>query len=240
MKKIFLAIAVLISSQGFSQIFISKAMVEYEVKINNHKSIGEGTWADIIRDKLPKLSTSWYQLTFNADKSIYQFNRKDETTKFPWGSNNEDDVWYNDFTNNTYIEQKNVFGDNYILKDSMSNLKWKITNENREIAGFNCRKAVGILFDTVYVFAYYTDEITLSGGPMSLHGLPGLILGVTIPRMYSSWIATKVQVNGIDESKITPPKKGKQRKVGELQDILVERTKDWGSYGQMQVWNIFL
>jgi GLPGLI family protein len=57
-------------------------------------------------------------------------------------------------------------------------IEWKLSpNETREFAGFMCRKATGVIFDSVYVFAFYTDEITVSGGPMGLHGLPGYDYG---------------------------------------------------------------
>jgi len=240
MKKIILIAALFITAKGFSQVFISKGVVEYEVKVNNHKSMGEGMWADMMRDKLPKISTSYYTLTFNNDKSIYQFNRKDLASKMPWDAGEEDNIWYNDYVNDKFVQQKNVFGETYILTDSLSNIKWKMTNENREIAGFNCRKAVGVIFDSVYVFAFYTDEITASSGPLSLHGLPGLILGITIPRMYTSWVATKVQVTEVEEKKMVAPKKGKQQKASELKASVIKLTKDYGSYGQQLVWKIFL
>ena len=83
-------------------------------------------------------------------------------------------------------------------------MEWRLTNENRVIAGFNCRKAVAKIFDSVYVFAFYTDEILIPGGPCSINGLPGMILGVTIPRLFTSWIATKVTLTGVDENIITP------------------------------------
>jgi GLPGLI family protein len=93
-------------------------------------------------------------------------------------------------------------------------LDWKLVpNETREIAGFNCRKAQAVIFDSVYVFAFYTDEITVSGGPMGIHGLPGMILGITIPRMFTSWIATKLQVNGVKTNIIVPPTKGKKKEA---------------------------
>ena len=240
MKKIFCVAAMLIGLKSFSQVFISKGMVEYEVKVNNHKSFGEGIWADMMKERLPKFSTSYYQLTFNNEKSVYKFNRQDQVAKLPWGNEKEDDIWYNDYEHDNFVQQKGVFGDSYILTDSLMKIKWKISNESREIAGFNCRKATGIIFDSVYVFAFYTDEITATGGPMGLHGLPGLILGITIPRMFTSCVATKVQVNGVDEKVIVAPKKGKQKKARELQETVVKATKDWGTYGQQAVWNIFL
>ena len=237
-----LLMAVTLSFQSLqAQVFIEKGMIEYEVILNNHKAMGEGTWAEMFKDRVPKLSTSYYQLTFDADKSIYQFNRKDEKNKTPWGNDgSEDNLWYNDYKNENFVQQKSVFGDTYILTDSLIKIDWKITNENRQIAGFNCRKAVGKLFDSVYVFAFYTDEITVSGGPMSLHGLPGMILGITIPRMFCSWVATKLEVNGVNFAKINAPAKGKKKKAKELQETVVKVTKDWGSWGQQAVWNIFL
>ena len=224
-----------------AQVFIEKGLIEYQVVVNNHKAMGEGTWAEMFKDKIPKLSTSYYQLTFDIDKSIYLFNRRDEKTKSPWmNDNGEDNIWYNDYSTEKFIQQKNLFGETYILADSLKKINWKITNENRMIAGFNCRKAVGVLFDSVYVFAFYTDEITVSGGPMSLHGLPGMILGITIPRMFSSWVASKVEMNGVNYSKIIAPVKGKKKKPVELEVNIIQATKDWGKYGQQAVWNMYL
>ncbi len=241
MKYIFCLAFLLCFKAAAAQVFIDKGMIEYEVKVNNHKAMGEGTWADMMRDKFPKLSTSYYQLTFNTDKSIYLFNRKDEKTKMPWGNEGEDNVWFNDYKSESFVQQKSVFGDTYILTDSLIKIDWKMTNETREIAGFNCRKAVGKLFDSVYVFAFYTDEITVSGGPMGLHGLPGMILGVTIPRMFSSWVASKLEINGVNYNALnTPPTKGKKKKAKDLQETAVKVTKDWGSWGQQAIWGIFL
>jgi GLPGLI family protein len=242
MKYILFICAVFFAHNLQAQVFIEKGLIEYQVVINNHKAMGDGMWAEMFKDKVPKLSTTYYQLTFNNDKSIYLFNRKDEKTKAIAFMNDasEDNIWYNDYKNENFVQQKAVFGDTYILTDSLIKIDWKMTNESRDIAGFNCRKAVGKLFDSVYVFAFYTDEITVSGGPMSLHGLPGMILGITIPRMHSSWVATKVEINGVNYSNLNPPVKGKKKKAKELQETVVKATKDWGSWGQQAVWNIFL
>jgi GLPGLI family protein len=90
--------------------------------------------------------------------------------------------------------QKQIAGTNFVIADSIPKIEWKITNENREIVGYNCRKAVGKIMEDVYVFAFYTDDITISGGPCSINGLPGMIFRLTIPRLYTSYVATKVDV----------------------------------------------
>jgi GLPGLI family protein len=75
---------------------------------------------------------------------------------------------------------------------------------------------------------------------MGIQGLPGMILGLTIPRMFSSWIATKVQVNGVNTNIIAAPTKGKKKPATELEVSVKKATKDWGTWGQQSVWNIFL
>ena len=122
--------------------------------------------------------------------------------------------------------QKNMYGSDLVVQDSIRELQWKLTNENRVIAGFNCRKAVATIFDSVYVFAFYTDEITIPGGPCSINGLPGTILGVTIPRLYTSWIATKVMLSGADENAIKPITSKKPFSMLTLGKFLDDRTKD--------------
>jgi len=242
MKKILFSIIILSTFSANAQQFINSGMIEYEVRINNHRMFGDGFFAEMFKDKMPQFSTTYYRLTFNDNKTVYKFDRLNEKDKLPWGSNNaEDNIWFNDFNTSTRINQKFVFDQTYILTDSLMKLDWKLMpNETREIAGFVCRKAQAIIFDSVYVFAFYTDEITVSGGPMGIHGLPGMILGITIPRMFSSWIATKLQVNGVNTSIIAAPTKGKKKPAGELRLAVEKVSKDWGTWGRQSVWNIFL
>ncbi len=242
MKKYFLILMISCCQLLNGQQFINNGMIEFEVRVNNHKTFGDGIWAEMFKDKIPQFSTSWYTYTFNDNKAIYKFDRKDEATKLPFSNMYSDDnIWYTDYTSGTFTDQKFVFDNTYLLSDSLMDIEWKmVPNETREIAGFNCRKAVGIIFDSVYVFAFYTDEITISGGPMGIHGLPGMILGITIPRMFTSWIATKVRVNGVNFNTIVAPQKGKKKKATELQQNVIDATKDWGSWGQQSVWNLFL
>jgi GLPGLI family protein len=241
MKKIFFLLLIVGGSAVNAQQFVNSGVIEFEVRRNNHKLFGDGIWAEMAKSRFPQFSTSYYMLSFADNKAIYKYDRKDERTKMPWGNENEDDIWFSDYTNNTYTDQKFVFDNTYLLSDSLLKINWKLSpNETRDIAGFNCRKATGIIFDSVYVFAFYTDEITVSGGPMGINGLPGMILGITIPRMFTSWVATKLQLTGFDRNKIAAPTKGKKRVATELQENVRKATSDWGTWGQQQIWNIFL
>ena len=231
-KIFFLATVLFSQAYVYAQQFISKAVIEYEVKSNIKKTMGNGTVEDMLKDQLPQFKTGYYNFTFADNKSIYQFDHWDEQSKkVPqyWRKSDEENVWYYDYNAGKYNMQKNVYGSNFNVEDSIPKLQWRITNENRIIAGFNCRKAVATIFDSVYVFAFYTDEITIPGGPCSINGLPGMILGVTIPRLYTSWIATKVMLNGVDQNSIRPISVKKNYSMKDLESMITERTKDWYS-----------
>jgi GLPGLI family protein len=228
MKILFTALFFLLLINVKAQTFINKATVQYEVKTNIKKTLGNSIWDEMIKDKVPDFKTSYYNLTFANNKSIYKFNAApDNLKRFYRGADQE--VWYSDFNTGEYIIQKNIYGSNFNLEDSLLHIDWKFENEHRTIAGFDCRKAVGIIMDSVYVFAFYTDEITLTGGPCRINGLPGLIMGLTIPRLYTSWIATKVMVNDVDEKSIKPETAKKYLTAKAFLDNLQSRVKDWFS-----------
>jgi GLPGLI family protein len=250
-RNIILSALLFIITMAHAQQFIDKAVIEYEVKTNAKKRMGNGSWAEMLKDQMSQFKTGYYTYTFADNKSIYKFDRWDEKSKVPefLRKSDEENIWYFDFTAGKFNMQKDVYGSKFYVSDSIPVIDWKITNENREIAGFNCRKAVGKIMDSVYVFAFYTDEITIPGGPCSVSGLPGMILGLTIPRMYVSYIATKVMLNGVNTAAIKPVEAKKNYTYATLKSTIKERIKEWVSEdddedGKMWmnqfVWSIYL
>ncbi len=213
-----------------AQQFITKAVIEYEVTANIKKTMGNNMFTDMIKDQVPQFKTGYFDFTFANDKSIYKFDRwADESKRVPqwYKKSDEENVWYCDYEADKLNMQKSVAGGSISIEDSMRKMRWRITNDTRVIAGFNCRKAVAVMFDSVYVFAFYTDEIMISGGPCSINGLPGMTLGVTIPRLYTSWIATKVMLTGVDEKIIKPVSARKYYDLNYLKTTMIDLTKDW-------------
>ncbi len=243
MKNVLLAAFLLLAaSYSEAQQFIHSGTIEYQVVKNNHSMLGdEGIFAEQFKKQIPRLSTSYYTYTFNDNKAVYKFDRNDQKTATPWNREVEDEIWYNDYTTGAFSNYKFVMSDYYLLNGNLMDIEWKLSpNETRVIAGFNCRKATAIIFDSVYIFAFYTDEITVNGGPMGIHGLPGTILGLTIPRTYTSWVATKVEMAGVDSKKIQAPTKGKKKDATELIKQIQTMTKDWGQYAQQLIWQLGL
>ncbi len=215
------------------QQFITQGTIEYEVKANVKKTMGNDSWDEMMKENMSDFKIGYYTYSFKDDKSVYKFSRWNETIKIPkwWKESDEEDVWSYDFKNSKGIRVRNINGTKFYIADSFPQINWKISNESREIAGFNCRKATGIIFDSVFVFAFYTDEITIPGGPCSISGLPGTILGLTIPRMYTSYIATKVSVANITDASIEAPDTKKPYTNTNFKLFIEEKTKEWFSWG---------
>jgi GLPGLI family protein len=128
---------------------------------------------------------------------------------------------YNDMTSHLTTIQKNIYGSQFLLKDTTRKIKWKITGETRDIAGYTCRRANGVISDSIYVVAFYTDKIRVGSGPESFNGLPGIILGVVLPHENVTWYATKITDMAIAPATIIPPKKGKVLTTwGDMKEVI--------------------
>jgi GLPGLI family protein len=139
---------------------------------------------------------------------------------------------YTDLDEHISIGEKKVFEDMFLVKDSTRKIKWKITDETRDIAGYTCRRANGIMLDSIYVVAFFTGKIPVPGGPESFNGLPGMILGVALPHENVSWFATKVTDTTLPQNAITAPKKGKPLDNKGFRETLDNALKDRGQMGK--------
>ncbi|RYG08992.1 MAG: GLPGLI family protein, partial [Chitinophagaceae bacterium] len=151
---------------------------------------------------------------------------------FDLPSAHQNNTIYTNVENATSVAQKKIFEETYLLKDSTRKITWKITDEFRNIAGYDCRRANAVIMDSVYVVAFYTDEIPVSGGPESFTGLPGMILGVALPREHTTWFATAVTDQPVTADKMKIPAKGKPVDHKSLSEILKKALKNWGDSGQ--------
>ena len=220
--------------------FLGHGKIEFERKINVHKQIDneEGSdWYKEFISKQPKFYTSYFDLQFNGTKTIYKPGRETDPFRNWWliGPSKEN-VVVADMETQIMNSQKKVFEDIYLLQDTIGKLQWKITEELRTIAGLECRKAVAVICDSVYVVAFYTDEIPVSGGPESFNGLPGMILGLAIPRLYTTWFATKFELIEPKPTDFAIPAKGKKITNQNLQTLLQKSLKNWGKQGQRNIW----
>ncbi len=221
-----------------AQDFITRGKIEFEVKKNNKKIFNSSVNGDDpFAGALPAYDVSYRDLVFANNQLIYTPGRQAPTLSL----GNANNSVYTDLDLQKTVARRYMMDDYYVYEDSLHKIKWKIENETRKIAGWECRKAVGRIHDSVYVVAFYCPEIIPQGGPELFSGLPGMILGLAIPRYYTTWFATKIELANIDESKITPPviKKSKQYSRKELAEIIYKKYKAAGWWKEATVEKVF-
>jgi GLPGLI family protein len=146
-------------------------------------------------------------LKFNNDETLFEPVKNDQLDEMVKQyimmlALDFESVTLSNLSSRSFLRYNDIIGEKIIVEDSMKRVKWKITDEYREIAGYNCRRANGITPDSIYVIGYYCNEIPISGGPESINGLPGMILGLVVPSQHVSYFATKVELsNGVTMDK---------------------------------------
>jgi GLPGLI family protein len=216
-------------------IFLSAGKIEFEKKVNTYSQLEDNdTWSEIQKKTMPKFRSTYFDLLFDKNKTIYQPGREnpDNNKTFFSESIADENVIYAELDSSKSVSQKKVFEQVFLIQDSTRQIQWKITDETRMIAGFQCRRANAIIMDSVYVVAFYTDDIITTGGPESFNGLPGMILGVSLPHQHVTWFATKVSAAPVTAAQLRVPSKGKKVTNASLKEQLKERMKDWGKYAQ--------
>ncbi len=226
--------------------FTTSGTIEFEKRVNMY---------GVIKAVINKDNESWYApafeqykksnpqfkvlkstLTFGSNKTLYAPVADNAPASNSWFSDmplaQQINTTYTDLNTNLSATNKKIFEETFLVKDTARKINWKITEETREIAGYMCRRANAIVMDSIYVVAFYSDEIPLSGGPESFSGLPGMILGLALPHENVTWFATKVTDAPVAETSLRAPVKGKVTTSAALKTTLTKAMEGWGEYGK--------
>jgi GLPGLI family protein len=239
-KTLLVILCVAMSFAVQAQVLLLQGKITFERRENMHKLLDDeiaaekdpNPWMAEARKMAPKYRTDIFQLSFTPQKSLYQMTTEDEIPfNQRWYRTAYNNMVLTDLTGKRFSTQKGVYEKEYRITDSLPQHKWKLSNEYREIAGKNCRKATTILFDSVFVIAFYTDEIPVSGGPENFQGLPGMILGIVIPRIHYTCFATSIQSVVVPETELQLPpvkRKTEQVNIATFKKTMMDAFKDWG------------
>lgn len=229
--------------------FITSGKISYERKFAQHTLMEslqseegmDAAWADELKKLFPKMVTDNFVMDFTETKTHYRMLKENPDNKYMvFGFKpSETDLVIQDFSTETTLMKKSLFENEYYIKDSLPKYEWKITGELRDIAGFECKKAITKICDSVFVVAFYTDQIMVKGGPESFNGLPGMILGLAIPRLSETIYATKLEL--ITTEIPTPPQgRSKVVKKNQVMADLKKGLDNWGKFGKVIVWSTSL
>jgi GLPGLI family protein len=220
---------------GFSQ---QQGEISYTTKVNLHANLPDDENGRMIREMTPEFQEMHHTLLFTKDESLYQSKKEtEETNTFEQEEGDvqiqiemavPDEKIYTDIKNGLIVEQRDLMGKRFLIKDSIRQNDWHILEESKIVMGINCQKAA-LYQETDTIEVWYTTEIPISTGPAGFGGLPGLIVQVSMDQGLMEITATKYIKRTIEKKEIKAPTKGKvvtdkqfreleEKKMKELQE----------------------
>jgi GLPGLI family protein len=195
-------------------------------------------WMEKMKAQIPKFNSSFFDLVFDTARSIYKPGKEVPGSVFKMfgGGPATENIVLTDYAAKTVKANKKVFEQKFFVEDSERKIDWQVKDEIRTIANYKCHKAVAIICDSVYVVAFYTEDIVVSGGPEMFGGLPGMIMELAIPRLHTTWTADKVELIEPKETDFVIQEKGKKVTEKELYETVESSFKTWGKMAPRNIW----
>ncbi|WP_207497085.1 GLPGLI family protein [Aridibaculum aurantiacum] len=232
MKKILIAItAVLCSHTLLAQ--VKEGTILYERKMDMHRRIQD----EQMKAMMPQFRTSKHQLLFSDSVSIYKAVQEEEAPDpFADGGGNRvmfrmsagEGEQYRNFSNQRFIESRELGAKTYIIEDTIRQQPWKLTDETKTILNYSCKKATRKTERGQEVEAWYTEAIPCPAGPEGFASLPGAILQLNINNDEIVYVATAVS-DKVNAKELKEPSKGKKVNRAEFAKLMQEM---YGSPGQ--------
>jgi len=198
----------------FGSAQITKVKVVYERKTNLFKKFKDERMQKWIKEE-NKIKVDMFDLIVSDSMSVFKPQDTELRDQIEWAT--QKNTTYQNTNSGTRFMKKNLWGEELMLTDSLVKRTWKITDGNRKIAGYNCRKAIWKANDTTKIYAWFSYDILPQVGPESYYGLPGLILGLATEDGGVIYFAKKVEVlASVEMNEVQFPKKKKVKQVEEV------------------------
>lgn len=192
---------------------------------------------------IPSGTESKMQLTFNKNESLYKEAPKEEVAPEAnsmesgvqvkiMGANQNSLIYYNR-TDNQKLESKDFFGKQFLITSEPEKAQWKMTGEQKKVAGYNCMSAEMTESnpekegEVSITTAWFAPEIPHSIGPGSFQGLPGAILEVAYKQnsLEVTITADEIALSTLQET-IEQPSDGKKVTETEFKEIAEKKMKE--------------
>lgn len=206
---------------AYSQYSFGKVI--YERKTNLFKKYKDQEVRNWLKDE-HKIKVDVFELYFNDSLSVFRPQESELKDKMSWATNSS--TVYQNLKQGKKMGIMDIWGEKLYVEDTLTIRQWKITGSKRNIAGYNCRKAIWQKNDSVRIYAWYAEELMCSVGPETFNGLPGLILGLATEDGGLIYFAQKVEIKdpGVEPLRF---KKGKE-KIYATEELKSKMQKDFG------------
>ena len=140
----------------------------------------------------------------------------------------DDSKIYKNQIDNEFITEESIFDRKFLVMDTMKVFGWNLLNEDAEINGYKCKKAV--TGDTI---VWYSPDVPVNNGPGIFWGLPGLIIKI----QYLNTTITATKINWLEDVNliIEKPEKGKKITRGKFDKLYEKKHRQRGNTPQTRV-----
>lgn len=252
MKTIITSIALVlvttISAQNFTGKATYKTSRKSDVKFGGDQKGLDDKMQEELQKRLQKMNQKTFILKFDKTKSFYKEEEKLADPKpkvggarvvvMSFGGSGSGSIYYKNLQEKRFVNQTEIMGKVFLVKDSLPKYKWDMTTETKNIGQYTCYKATfteevenknisfvngetkeEVVKQTIVTTAWYTLQVPISNGPKDYQGLPGLILEINDGK--NLIVCTEIVLNPSETIKIEEPQKGKivsQKKFDEIQE----------------------
>ena len=157
-KIIFVLVFAVASSFGLrAQEFQGMAIYESKTSTSDFKTRMQGNkdmtpdMQKMIEERMKKMFEKTFILNFDKSASIYKEEEKLDAPGQGGGGmrmmasmTGGGGTFYKNVKNKSYTVDKDFMGKEFLVKESLPNLKWKMESETRVIGGYNCFKATAV------------------------------------------------------------------------------------------------
>ena len=157
-KVIFTLVLAVASFMGLhAQEFQGMAVYESKTSTSDFKTRMEGNkemtpdMQKMIEERMKKMFEKTFILNFDKSASIYKEEEKLDAPgqggggmRMMMSMTGGGGTYYKNVKDKSYTVDKEFMGKEFLVKDSLPNLKWKMEGETRVIGGYNCFKATAV------------------------------------------------------------------------------------------------
>ena len=157
MKKIFIAVVVLTTFMATAQKdFQGMAVYESKTSTSEFAKNFDGNkdmtpeMKNQIMERMKKMFEKTYVLNFDKSASIYKEEEKLDAPGQQGGGRmmasfmGGGGTYFKNVKEKQYTVDKEVFGKEFLIKDSLPNLKWVLSDESKKIGDYTCFKATAV------------------------------------------------------------------------------------------------
>ena len=105
------------------------------------------------------------------------------------------------------------------IAEGVTPVEWRITEQHDEHLGYKVTRAVGEAAGQL-VEAWFAPDIPVSAGPVLYGGLPGIILVLSLNQGETTYTATEVVLEGVEEGLFRVPEEGQATSSEEYRSFL--------------------